>query len=111
MFAFFITAALLSVATATDVQNQLETARLPQATQRLEFGAEAFKFSFADLAKVRLYRTRMPCRLVGIEGCITLWRELRQRRDADLALCDEACTWCHPPCALYCYESLHSSVC
>jgi hypothetical protein len=61
MFAFFISAALLSVATATDVQNQLETARLPQATQRLEFGAEAFKFSFADLAKVRLIAVIHEC--------------------------------------------------
>jgi hypothetical protein len=53
MLAFFVSAALLSVATAVDAQNQLETARLPQAKQREEFGAAAFKFNFADLAKVR----------------------------------------------------------
>jgi hypothetical protein len=39
-------------AAATEQQNQLETARLPQPVQRLEFGVEgdnsAFKFRFAD---------------------------------------------------------------
>jgi hypothetical protein len=41
-----------SPATAEDALNQLETARLPQAVQRLEFGVEgdnsAFTFRFAD---------------------------------------------------------------
>jgi hypothetical protein len=39
-------------AAATEQQNQLETARVPQPVQRLEFGVEgdnsAFKFRFAD---------------------------------------------------------------
>jgi hypothetical protein len=75
MFAFVISAALLSVAKATNVQNQLETARLPQATQRLEFGAEAFKFSFADLAKVRPFLVVHEClgASSAAEGCTTLW--------------------------------------
>jgi hypothetical protein len=56
MLSFIISAALATVAAAAAggaaQLNQLETARLPQLTQRLEFGVEgpnsAFKFSFAD---------------------------------------------------------------
>jgi hypothetical protein len=52
MLSFILSAALATAAAASRPLGQLETARLPQAKQREEFGAAAFKFSFADLAKV-----------------------------------------------------------
>jgi hypothetical protein len=48
----------VSPAAATEQQNQLETARVPQPVQRLEFGVEgdnsAFKFRFADPVRLQL---------------------------------------------------------
>ena len=50
-------------AAAVDV-NQLETARLTQAAQRVEFGVEgeksAFKFSFSDPVRIPLRRRPHP---------------------------------------------------
>jgi hypothetical protein len=49
----------VSPAAATEQQNQLETARLAQPVQRLEFGVEgdnsAFKFRFADPVPLYLF--------------------------------------------------------
>jgi hypothetical protein len=64
--AFVSALALLSGARASDykVVNQLETSRVPQPAQRLEFGVDGdvtpFRFTFADSKEVRL-----PFRLRG----------------------------------------------
>jgi hypothetical protein len=58
--------ALLSVARASDhqVQNQLETARIPQPAQRVEFGVDGdmtpFRFTFKDSVNVRFFPTHKP---------------------------------------------------
>jgi hypothetical protein len=53
-----VTLGTVSPAAATEQQNQLETARVPQPVQRLEFGVEgdnsAFKFRFADPVRLPL---------------------------------------------------------
>ena len=49
---------------AAAAENQLETARLTQAAQRVEFGVEgeksAFKFSFSDPVCCLLYTSPSP---------------------------------------------------
>jgi hypothetical protein len=55
MLGLVLSVTLAVAAAATDQLNQLETARLPQQVQRVEFGIEgpnsAFKFSFIDEAR------------------------------------------------------------
>jgi hypothetical protein len=56
--------ALVSSARAWEVVNQLETSRIPQAAQRVEFGVNdgdnPFVFTFKDSVMVRFYPRFKP---------------------------------------------------